>query len=298
MRVSTDTQRRIAALASRQNGNITFDQLREHGLSRSQIWRRADSGLLIRRHEGVYAVGHRPRTQVAAFHAAALAFDDGVSSYRAAGVLWEVVRGAVPNEVTVPPTAGFAKRDGIIVHRQSVPSEHRRVRHGVPVTSLVRTVLDLASVYRVARLAQVFEEAQVRHQLDPAVLAAEVISRPGHRGSGRLRIVLADAVDPAGVRSILELRFLRLCLRAGLPRPVVNERLGPWTLDFLWPAQRVVVETDGYAFHRTPAKRKRDARKDDDLRRLGLTVIRLTWADVTERPDETVSIVLDALSVS
>ena len=119
---------------------------------------------------------------------------------------------------------------------------------------------------------EAFEQAQVRLHMPPAPLAAEVISRPRHRGNAKLRRILDGAVDPAAVRSVLELRFLRMCAAHGIPRPLVNVRIGVWTPDFLWPDRRLVVETDGYEFHRTAAAKRRDATKDEFLRGQGLTV--------------------------
>jgi len=137
----------------------------------------------------------------------------------------------------------------------------------------------------------------VQSGLLPAAVAAEVVMRPGHRGSGRLRIVLQGAVDPADVRSVLELRFLRLCAAHGIPRPRVNEPIRRWRPDFLWPEAGLVVETDGARFHGTAAKRRRDARKDEELRAMGLRVIRLRWTDVAARPDQTADRIRHALVV-
>jgi very-short-patch-repair endonuclease len=146
-------------------------------------------------------------------------------------------------------------------------------------------------------LFRAFEQAQVRLHMPPAPLAAEVIARPRRRGNKKLRLILSGAVDPAAVRSVLELRFLRMCAAHGIPRPQVNVRIGIWTPDFLWPDRRLVVETDGYEFHRTAAARRRDARKDEELRSLGLTVVRLTWSDVVERPAPTAKCIRDATNV-
>ena len=172
------------------------------------------------------------------------------------------------------------------------------VHHGIPVTTPTRTLLDLASVLSLGALAKAFEQAQVVLHLPPAPLAAEVIARPRQRGNAKLRRILIGAVDPADVRSVLELRFLRMCASYGIPRPQVNLRIGAWTPDFLWPERGLVVETDGYDFHRTAAARRRDAMKDEFLRGIGLDVIRLTWAEVTERPAQTAARVRDATSVA
>jgi hypothetical protein len=256
-------------------------------------------GWLIRRHRGVYAVGHVPRSRESRWAAAVLAFGPGaVLSHRAAAALWALVRIAVPTEVIVPHRDGVHRRDGILVHRIPLPPEHMTMRDGIPVTSLLRVLLDLATVYRIPRLTGAFEQAQVMHKLKPELIAAEGISRRGFRGNGRLGQILDGAVDPAKVRSILELRFLRLCLAYDIARPLVNEKIGIWTPDFLWPEAKVVVETDGEQFHRTTTARRRDAQKDAFLTERGYDVVRLTWADVTERPAPTAARVAAALGVA
>jgi very-short-patch-repair endonuclease len=277
--------RRVAALATRQHGNVTLAQLQAMGLSRGEIEDRCSDGWLIRRHTGVYAVGHVPRTPESCWCAGVLALGAGaVLSHVSAGALWGMLSRAAVTEVIVPTTAGHRNRDGIVVHRQQLPADHRTVRNGIPVTTPIRTLLDLAAVLPITPLAKAFEQAQVWHHVSPAPLAAEVIARPRQRGNAKLRRILADAVDPADVRSVLELRFLRMCASHGIPRPQVNVRVGRWTPDFLWPDRRIVVETDGFDFHRTAAARRRDAEKDEFFRRLGYAVMRVTWADVAERP--------------
>jgi hypothetical protein len=287
MRHRNDT-RALAALAARQNGNATYRQLLNAGFSPQQIKRRREAGWLVPRHTGVFAVGYVPGARESAWHAGVLALGDGaVLSHTAAAALWGMLRGGVVTEVTVPTTAGRPKRDGILVHRQRLPAAHVTAHRGIPVTTPIRTLLDLAAVASLNVLFRAFEQAQVRLHMPPAPLAAEVIARPRLRGNAKLRRVLIGSVDPADVRSVLELRFLRMCAAHGIPRPQVNIKIGIWTPDFLWPDVGLVVETDGYDFHRTAAARRRDARKDEELRDLGLTVVRLTWSDVVERPAPT-----------
>lgn len=298
MRGKLDT-RRVAELAARQHGNVDIGQLGAAGLTGAQLERRVRDGWLLPRHRGVFAVGHVPRTRASRFHAAVLALGpEAVLSYESAAALFEIVRGAARIEVTVPTTAGRPHRDGIVVHRQALPSAHVTTRDGIPCTSLIRVMLDLAAMRHLPALAGPFEQAQVHHGLQPEVLAAEVLSRPGHRGSRRLRVLLAGAVDPARVRSVLELRFLRLCAQHGIPRPLMNVALGPYVPDFLWPEQGVVVETDGVRFHSTAAARRRDAEKDTWLRAAGYRVIRLRWADVAARSAETAARITAALAAS
>lgn len=287
MRGSDDT-RRVAKLARRQHGNVTFAQLRAADLSARTIELRVEQGWLIRRHTGVFAVGHVPSTRESRWSAAVLALGEGAAlSYFASGAHWRIVNGAVQTHVTVPTIAGHRDRDGIVVHRQPLPEAHCATHKGIRCTNLLRTLLDLAAVLPLHGLGTCFEEAQVIHKLRPEILAAEVLSRRGHRGSGKLKVILANAVDPAGVRSILELRFLRMCAAHGIPRPLVNEKIDGWIPDFLWPEAMLIVETDGVDFHRTAAKRRRDAVKAAYFEALGFTIIRLRWADVVERPFET-----------
>jgi very-short-patch-repair endonuclease len=204
------------------------------------------------------------------------------------------LRGA--DEVIVPRGTGVRHRDGIVVHRPALPEGHRTRHRGIPITTPIRTLLDLAGILSIRALARAFEQAQVHLKLPPAPLAAEVLCRPRYRGNAKLRKILAGAVDPTDVRSVLELRFLRLCSNYGIERPLVNVRIGDWTPDFLWPHSMLVAETDGVDFHRTAAARRRDAAKDAHFRALGFTVIRLTWADVVERPAATAALIATSVS--
>lgn len=292
-----DLQRDIQRMAERQHGNISVAQLHDLGLTQTMIRDRATAGYLVSRHRGVYAVGHVPQTRESRWMAAVLAFGDGaVLSHRAAGALWGILAGSVPTDVTVPTMAGRRRRDGLVVHRSPLSARNVTVRRHIPVTTLLQTVLDVGAVVRVRRLHGVFEEAQVQHHLRPEVVAAEALCRRGFRGNARIWLTLQGSVDPAGVQSILELRFLRMCAEHGIPRPVVNEKIGPWRPDFLWPEARLVVETDGDRFHRTAAKRARDAAKDAFMRSSGFAVLRLTWSDVTHVPESTAARVLDLLT--
>lgn len=287
----------MAFLAGRQHGNVSSSQLRQAGFSSQQVARRVTQGWLVRRHTGVYAVGHVPGTRESRWHAATLTLGDGtVLSHRAAAALWGAWRGDVRPEVIVRPGAGHRNRDGIAVHRCALTPQDVTRRAGTPVTTPLRTMLDVAAVVGLRDLERVFEELQIRHGLRPDLLAAEVLTRPRRRGNARLRAVLDGAVDPTAVRSVLELRFLRLCAAHGIERPLVNVAVGPWTPDFRWEREGVIVETDGVRFHSTAAKRQRDARKDAFFLAAGYRVVRLTWADVVQRPAETAARVRAALA--
>lgn len=264
---------------------MTRDELQ---VSPRVIDRLVAQGHLHRVHAGVFAVGHPALSLEGRWLAATLALGpEAVLSHRAAGALWGIVPAVQPLEVTVPPATGRGHRDGIRVHRQRLRPEERVVRDGIPSTALARTLLDLAAILDARTLGHAFEEAQILHRLSPASLAAELAVQPGRRGARKLQALLAEAVDPGQVESILELRFLRLCSDHGLPRPLTQVRVGPWRADFFFPEQRVIVETDGGRYHATAAKRARDARKTAAFDAAGLTVHRLTYADVTFEPART-----------
>ena len=197
MRGRDDIRAAVRLAAAAQHGNVTYPQLLNAGFSPDQIERRIEAGWLIRRHTGVFAVGHVPATRQSAWHAAVLALGWGaVLSYASAAALWGMARATAIIEVTVPTTAGHVKRDGIVVHRQPLPEEHVTVRDGIPVTTPIRTLLDYAAVAPLNALFRAFEQAQVHLHIPPAPIAAEVIARPRARGNGKLRRVLEGAVDP------------------------------------------------------------------------------------------------------
>ena len=93
-----------------------------------------------------------------------------------------------------------------------------------------------------------------------------------------------------GTRSDLELAFLQLCRQHGLPEPRVNARLGGLEIDFLWPDNRLVVETDGYRYHRGQAAFERDRERDLRLRGLGYEVIRVSGRQVSGQPQRVAEI--------
>jgi very-short-patch-repair endonuclease len=276
---------------------VSREQLLAAGLSHAQIAARVASGWLIRRHSRVFAIGHVPRSRTSRWHAAVLALGaTAVLSHRSAAALWGILGGAVPTEITVAPGAGHRRRDGLIVHRSCLTADDITTRDGVRVTSLERTLRDLAAVSELWVVERAFEEAQVQHDLKPDPLAAVVLSHPRARGNAKLRAVLAEAVDPEAVRSILELRFLKLCAAHVIRRPLVNVAVGPWLPDFRWEAEGVIVETDGVRFHRTAATRRRDAEKQAFLEGLGYEVSRVTWAEVAETPALVARRVTEALA--
>jgi very-short-patch-repair endonuclease len=288
----------IAELAGRQHGIVSVSQLRKVGIGRGAVESRARLGRLHRVHRGVYAVGHRGISQQGRWTAGVLACGGdsptrgglilqawgAAISHRSAAELWGLLsanRG--PIDVSVPGNGGKAKRRGIRVHRSlTLLPAHVTLRDGIPVTTPARTIADLRRV-----VSKRGESGPIsRWELRRAIRQAEVLGLP-----------LGDDVETDGTRSDLESDFLALCRRHRLPAPEVNVRVGPHLVDFLWRESKVVVETDGYEYHRGRQAFQDDRGRGLDLRVRGFQVIQLAEKQVNEEPKRVVEVVSAALRV-
>jgi very-short-patch-repair endonuclease len=164
-------------------------------------------------------------------------------------------------------------------------------RNGIQVTTVARTLLDPAGVVSRRELARAVDTAE-RLELFDLTAVEDVLARArGRRGAAALRGAVAEW-RPRQTRSELEDRFQELLATTELPRPRFNALLGgdraDHEVDAFWPSQRLVVQLDGFAYHRTRRDRERDAATDADLELAGLRVVRLTWDEITRHPDRTV----------
>jgi very-short-patch-repair endonuclease len=250
-------------------------QLVEAGLSEAGIARRVENGRLHRIHRGVYAIGHFGLSIEGHWMAAVLTCgEDAVLSHRSAAQLWGLLnpKGG-PVDVSIPRTPGRSRRVGIRLHRcQSLAPNLIARRRNIPVTTPARTIADLRRAMSPAELRRVVRQA-------------EVFGLP----------LGPDAVHD-GTRSELEHRFLALCRRQRLPPPAVNIRVGELLVDFAWPDRELIVETDGYRFHRGRAAFENDRARDLQLRELGYDVIRLTYRQVIDQPEQVATVLRKALS--
>ena len=283
---TTPVDRAIAALAARRYGLVTRAQLRAIGLSDTAVTKRAAAGRLHRVHTGVYAVGHRVLPARGAWMAAALACGDGaVLSHASAAALWEIRPTDGVVHVTVP-TAGGRHRPALCVHRDPrLAADEVTTRHGIPVTTVARTLLDLAATLAPRALQRALDEAAVRRWLDIALFDALIARHAGHHRAAKLRDAL-DGHRPGTTltRSELEERFLELCRTYDLPQPEVNARVAGLEVDFLFGTARLVVETDGWRFHGTRAAFERDRQRDATLTLAGYRVLRFTHRRVESDP--------------
>jgi very-short-patch-repair endonuclease len=264
----------IAAIASRQHGAISIAQLHGAGFSDAAVSRRVRSGHLHRLHRGVYAVGHTAPSTGRRWMAAVLALgENAVLSHRSAAELWGLLAPAQgPVHVSVPGRGGRARRQGICLHRPvSLEAKEMTRRHGIPVTSPVRTLSDLQATVSLAERRRAIRQADV------------------------LGLATGSDVPSDGTRSELEHRFLRLCRRHRLPAPAVNMQIESLMVDFCWVEQRLIVETDGYRYHRGRAAFEDDRTRDLKLRALGYEVLRLSYRQVRDESAEVGAVLRGAL---
>jgi hypothetical protein len=291
--------RAVGAVASRQHGVVSYQQLLDLGLRPDAIQWRLGKGQLLRLHKGVYAVGHLPLTAHGRWRAAVLACPGGVLSHRSAAGLWQLRPSTGPGEVTVR-TSGRRSPHGILAHvSRSLPADERTRRDGIPVTTVARTLLDLAGVLSPRDLERALEKGQRLHLLSARSVERLIERTNGRRGAGRLAALLAeDRAAMTITRSELEARFLSLCRHAGLPTPLVNVHVVGFEVDALWPAERLVVELDGYAYHRTRTAFERDRARDAALLLAGYRVVRITSRMLEKQPRAVAEMVRSLLAGS
>jgi hypothetical protein len=202
--------------------------------------------------------------------------DDAVLSHRSAAALWVLRPTSSPRiDVSLPGTSGRDARLGIVLHRSRRPIEATALGV-IPVTTPARTLADLAEVVPPRALERAVEQAHALRLLDVDAIDALVAAHPRRPGPRRVqRLLSAHDLDTA-TRSPLEDAFLELCDRHGIARPAVNARVAGFEVDFSWPAQRLIVETDGHRHHGTRAAFEADRARDAALTALGWRVVRFT----------------------
>jgi hypothetical protein len=271
--------RAIQALAGRQHGIVTAAQLREAGLTKQGVRRRLEAGWLIRLHRGVYAVGHMALTRHSHLIAAVYACGpEALASHRAAGWLWGILRGSQPIEVTAP--RGRKGGRGFVLHRSRlIHEEERAEKQGIPVTSLARTIVDLADDLSEKRLGNAVHEAEVQRLFDRKAVERVQARLPGRKGRHRLTRILAAYGDVQPfTRNRAERLVLEMCKDHGIPTPQTNIWLGSEEVDFYWPEQGLVLEFDG-GVHRTTRAFYEDRERDRSLAARGIHVVRATDRD-------------------
>jgi very-short-patch-repair endonuclease len=258
----------LARIAQNQHGVVSLTQLRAAGVNSQAITYRLKAGRLHRIHRGVYAVGHAQLTDMGRWKAATMACGpEAMLSHRSAAALWRLLPPPSAVDVTVPRKGGRHQQRGVRLHRSATLTQRQLTRRlNIPVTTPARTLVDLR------RCASPQELGRARRQ-------AEVLG---------YRLDDAAEIEPDLARSELERRFLRLCAKAALPGPEVNARVGDHVVDFLWRRSGLIVETDGYRYHRGRANFEHDRRRDAELATAGYEVLRFTWRQILDQAEKVI----------
>jgi hypothetical protein len=286
----------LTGLATKQHGIVSAAQLASCGFPRNLIVKEADRGRFLPLHQRVYAVGHRRLTWYSHCWAAVLAAEPlegapwrSVASHQTAAYLWDLLRWR-PNVMHVTaPTRRRAKRDFRVHFSSILVEEDRGVREGIPVTAVPRTLLDLAVRARPEQMDGYLERAEERGLLDVCAVEDALARAGGHRGRGPLARALAIyRPDPAFTRSKFERRFRRLVIAAGLPAPSMNYIVAEFELDAYWPDLRFAVELDLFETHGSRAAFERDRRRQEELKLLGIEMIRVTRPRLDREPRQVI----------
>jgi very-short-patch-repair endonuclease len=278
----------VRDLARRQHGIVDRAQLLGAGVSRWTLDRALRTGRLHRIHPGVYSTLPPEHITedgllIAALHATG---PESLLSHATAAWRWNLIP-APPTTIELAAPKGRRAPAGVTLHASALRPTDATHHRNLPTTTVPRTLLDLATHYTRTALLRALAEAEFHHDLRPTDVDSTL--RRGHPGSANLRAALkAHTPSRGSVRSNLERRFRRLLIRHGIELPARNHRVGPWTVDCLWPDRRVVVELDGRQ-HERPRQADEDDDRDLWLRRHGYVARRYGERQIAARPNAVVA---------
>jgi hypothetical protein len=278
----------VARLAQRQHGVIARRQLLGLGLGQGAIEHRLATHRLQAIHRGVYALGHPLLTREATFMAAVLAVGEGATlSFTSAAAHQDLLSLRGPIHITTHRK--LESTGALTIHQICLPPDEVEVVDAIPVTTVARTLFDLAAIVPSHTLRAAMRQAEHR-RLGDRVGLTELLGRyPHHRGVRALRAVAGEGVETGVIRSELEARFLQFLVDSGLPRPQTNLpiHLGERFVeaDCAWPNRRLIAELDGRRFHDTERAFERDRARDRALAVAGWRVVRVTWRQLHDRPE-------------
>jgi very-short-patch-repair endonuclease len=278
----TSPDERISERASGQEGVVSWEQLRDAGLTPKAIRHRVANARLHVIHYKVYAVGHDRLTPDGRFMAAVLAGGvDAYVSHRAAAALWGI-RPYSGRVVDVTTFTRRRKQPGIRFHTSDYRLDEMTKIRGIPVTGPSRTLLDLGQVLDDDELEHALREAE-RLRLADVVSVVDLLERyPKRRGSAAIRRLTAVRELYKGVtRSKLEELFRQYLRAHDIPDPEWNVRIeldeATLEVDCLWREQQLIVELDGYGYHAGLDAFEKDRLRDRLLQLAGYRPIRVTW---------------------
>ncbi len=275
----------VSRIATAQDGAIATHQLLACGLTSTAIHTRVRRGWLRPRHRGVYLVGHEAVTDRTEVIAAALATGPGSAAW-AHTATW--LHGFTPTLVKplhmATPGRHRRSRPGIRMHRiVGLRRSDLMVLERIPVVAPAMALRGLAARSDPEATRRALNEARTKRIDIDRRLTTLMARQPGAAGWGALSMLLKSDRGPDFTREEAEARLWRLILTAGLPRPLRNQRVYGFEVDFFWPHEGVIVEVDGYAFHSSPAAFERDRERWAELARRGTSVTPFTWKQIVHR---------------
>jgi hypothetical protein len=270
---------------------VTRKQLLELGFTKGAIEHRVQTSRLHPIARGVYAVGRPQLDREGRWMAAVLACaPEAALSHRSAAALWGFGREHADYIDVSVRRPSEARLPGVRCHRRpNLPAGAVTTRRNIPLTQPVQTFLDLAGAVGPRDLERAINEADKHDVIDPDALRKALDRHRGHRGVRALRRIL-DKHTFRVSDDELERLFRPLADTAGLPTPLTKEIVNEFEVDFFWPDLGLVVETDGWRYHRTPAAQTRDALRFQTHTAAGLTPLRFSHWQVKYEPDHVLNI--------
>lgn len=307
-----DQFQRIARIAEAQDGVVTRRGMLDAGVREGVIARLLARGVLLFVYRSVYSVGHSSLSELGRWRAGLLLGGEGacLSHTSAAQIhrLLDDVRFAHPGMIHV--TRSFGGGAGVkpaLMMRQPAARIHRSQglrqgdvvrRFGLAVTSVERTLTDLAGILSRRKLESVVLKSQRLGLLDVPQLAQRLDGpKRGTKGIATLRELIEGAVPTKGrTLSDPEAWMIDLIRRHDIPQPAVNVPVEGFMVDFYWREAKLIVEFDGHLFHSSRQAMRRDKRRDRTLQLAGYRVLRYTYEDLSHEPRRVAAEIADALS--
>jgi len=287
-------------VAGQQLELITAAQLRLAGVSRDVIRTRVRQGTMHRVHIGVYKLGTAVMLSGANELAAVLACGDGALVRRRSAVaLFGLAEAWTGDPEILVVGRDCRSRQGIEVARvPALASADRGFQHGIPITAPALTLLDFAAVAAGDDLEHAIAEAYVLKLATERQLRAVIKRHPHRAGVAALRTELDRAGGPLWTASKAERLMKELIRKADLPMPRTRVPIAGFPADFLWPEHRLIVEVDGYRYHRHRYAFERDHRRDRAHKNAGYEVLRFTWRQLNEEPFTVIAAIAIAIGAT
>lgn len=291
----------ILAAARKQHGVVSRRELLAMGFSSGFIHARLRKGFFLTVHPGVYAVGHDLLAPRGFWQAALLAVEGSALARQTAAALWgltvpgtiiHLIKESGRTAMVGPGTCGSGPRSRQVrLHRtRSLPADTIAVRDGLAVTSVERTIADMAGERDRTGVEDLLAEADRLHILDFEAMRREAERGRGRKGVERLRLCLAGWHPPTELeKSVFEKEFAEGIVARGAPPPQRNRQVNGHEVDCFWPQFGLMIELDGCSFHRDPATQVNDRKRDVEFALMGIQVNRFAYPEFRDDPEDVCS---------